>query len=442
MSGPAPLPADARRALAVYRVLFPLGLLFLLPKIATRMIRRGGFRAHFAQRFGYFSPEMRQRCSGKSVLWIHSISVGETTSALKLARAWHAAHPDFRIVLSVTTTTGWAIAERSAAEWLEVIYNPVDTFGSVRKTLNAISPKLLVLMEGEAWPNLLAACRQRSIPIALADARLSPRSERRYLRFQQWTGPIFRMIDAVLVPDERDIARWVSIGYDKNRLHITGNIKHDAAGAAPLRRTEEFRALLVSHGFLADAPILLGGSTWAPEERMLVEAWKTLGQEFPTLGLILVPRHVERVPALVQELQGLGFKPARRTQPPEPGSDFLIVDTTGELREWMALATMVFIGKSLPGVAEIGGQNPVESAQLAKATVFGPHMENFTSVVELLLGAKGALQVADAAEAVEAFRRLLASRAEAAALGACGATALSAHEGASQRAVTVLESLL
>lgn len=438
-----PLPAAARRSLLVYNLLFPLILLALLPGLLARMLRRGGFRENFGQRLGHYSPATRTRFASGRWWWIHSISVGETLVALKLAQELHRRDPDLHIALTVTTSTGFALARNAHADWLEILYNPIDARTIVASALDLIQPERLVLVEGEAWPNLLATCRTRQIPVTLANARLSPRSERRFLKARYWIAPIFDLIDQICVPEATDILRWQRLGIRAHRLHVTGSIKFDSASDAPLARTTEFRTLLESIRVDSTRPILLAGSTWAPEEKILTTAFVALRHEFPDLFVIIVPRHIERTAEILSNLAEFDLRIRRRSSLPatEPSpADVLIVDTTGELREWYALASVVFIGKSLPGVTEVGGQNPAEAAALGKPILFGPHMENFAAVVELLQNHRAAITVSDPATLVTTIGALLRDPTECNNLGEYGRLAITGHRGATARTVELLQS--
>jgi 3-deoxy-D-manno-octulosonic-acid transferase len=433
VSSPSVLPDDASRALLIYRLGFPLVFTALLPGFLRRMWRRGNFREHFGQRLGRFEAAERKRFADGRWIWIHSISVGETLLALKLAREIRVQVPEFKIALSVTTSTGFALAQESTSDWLAVFYNPIDTPRCVRATLDLIRPERLLLIEGEVWPNLVAECCARNIPVALVNARLSPRSERRLGGARRWIGPIFRLLEMVTVPEPADIARWMSLGVLRERIQVTGSIKFDATGGADPSRVAEFQALLARLGVKDGARLLLGGSTWEPEEKVLAEIFLRLRVEFPDLFLILVPRHIERVPEILRTLAPLPLRAARRTAP-EP-CDVLLVDTTGELRDWYALATLVFVGKSLPGVAQSGGQNPAEPAVLGKPVLYGPQMENFASVVEHLVHEGGARTVLDAAALERELATLLRDPAAREAMGAAGRAALASHAGATCRTV-------
>ena len=206
----ATLPADARRSLRIYNFFFPLVFVVLLPGYLVRMFRRGGFREKFAQRFGRYSAAEKERLASGTWLWLHSISVGETLLALKLARQIRAFEPGTNIALSVTTSTGFAVAREAACEWLEVIYNPLDLPAFVRAALDTVRPQRLIFVEA-VWPNLLAEAKRRSLPVAFVP-RLSPRSEGRFRRARALTGPIFRLLDVLAVQEPEDVARWESPG--------------------------------------------------------------------------------------------------------------------------------------------------------------------------------------------------------------------------------------
>ena len=430
-----PLPSDARRSLLIYNFFFPIVFFLLLPGFLLRMFRRGSFSSKFGQRLGRYDAEDRARFAGGRWLWIHSISVGETLLGLKLARELHAHAPESRIALSVTTSTGFALANESANEWLAVLYNPIDASRCVRAALDLIQPEKLLLIEGEVWPNLVAECRARSIPVALVNARLSPRSERRMRAARRWIGPVFRLLDAVCVPENEDIARWQSLGVSAEKIHVTGSIKFDSQSSAPTREAE-FRVLL---GVDEKRPILLGGSTWPPEEKILADTLRRLRAEFPDLFLILVPRHVERSAEILRALAPL--RVARRSALPLSGPcDALLVDTTGELRDWYALGTVVFVGKSLSEVENAGGQNPAEPAALGKPVLFGPRMENFASIVQHLCTHGAARTVTDAASLEHEAAALLRDPAARAAMGSAAKAALGAHAGATARTARLLLS--
>src|SRR5438094_1703004 len=211
----------------IYNLFWPIGLLFFLPSYLVKMIRRGGYRKKFGQRLGIYDRELRARLSKQTSTWLHAVSVGEVNVALKLANALRTLEPDLRCVLTTTTTTGFALARKNAPRWIEVMYTPLDYWPIMRRAFSVIRPARIFLVEAEIWPNLAAAAHARRIPLALVNARLSPRSERRYGRFRFFVAPTFRLLDLVCVPERRDIERWAALGVPRNRMHVTGSIKFD-----------------------------------------------------------------------------------------------------------------------------------------------------------------------------------------------------------------------
>jgi 3-deoxy-D-manno-octulosonic-acid transferase len=430
------LPPEVRAALRVYRAALPLVTAVLLPGYLARMVRRGNYKEGFWQRLGHFSGDATARLRAHRWTWIRSISVGETLVALKLARALHASDSNLRIALSVTTSTGYALAKEAASDWLFPMYNPLDNRSAVGRVLSALRPERLILIEGEIWPNLASACREGSIPLLLANARLSPRSAAGFAKWRKWTAPFFGLLDWVGIPEEADRERWISVGAPPESVQVTGSIKYDQDNAATTAPNRALESLILATGMPAGTPLLVAGSTHDGEELILAELLAKWRKAHPSLRLLLAPRHVERIPALLRELAPLGLQILRRTElPVQADWDILVLDTTGELRDWYSLATLAFVGKSLTAH---GGQNPVEPALAGKPVVFGPHMENFDSVVRLLLQAEGAVQV-DGPAALEAqVTALLGAPEQREALGQNAIRSLSAHQGATRRTVAAI----
>lgn len=426
----------------LYNFVFPAAFAAMLPGYLRRMIRRGNFRQDFWQRFGFYRADLRARLEmGHSRPWLQAVSVGEMLVALKLVAALRERVPDLPLVLSTTTTTGYELARQRAPAGVDVVYTPVDLLGAVRRAFRTLRPSQLVIVDGGLWPNQLWEARRRKVPTALVNARLSLRSERRFRRFHRVSATMFRLLDFVAVPEKPDVERWQSLGVRGQSLHWTGSIKFDDANTASASNSAapafaEWRQLA---GVASDAPILLAGSTHPGEEKILGMIYQRLRKDFPGLFLIVVPRHVERSSEVRAELEALELRVLTRTMLSSAAgrarSDVLLVNTTGELRDWYAQATVVFVGKSLTAV---GGQNPAEAVAVGKPVVLGPHTENFAELVSALLAVGGAVQVNDA-ERLEAAVRLLLGDPERARQMACaGQRQLDAHRGAAGRTADLL----
>jgi 3-deoxy-D-manno-octulosonic-acid transferase len=412
----------------IYNLLWPIGLLFFLPGYFAKMIRRGGYRDKFGQRLGIYDRELRDRLSKQHSTWLHAVSVGEVNIALKLANALGVLEPDLRCVLTTTTTTGFALARKTAPHWIEVMYTPLDYWPIMRRAFSVIRPARIVLVEAEVWPNLAATAHARSISLALVNARLSARSERRYGRFRFFVAPTFRLLDLVCVPERRDVERWTALGVLRNRIHVTGNIKFDLE----VRTQSQTVAASVSD-FGSDPLVLFGGSTHRGEEEILARVFLKLREEFPALRLFIAPRHVERLKEIRVQLGALPLRVKLASEAPTggaTGADCLLLDTTGELDRWYGIATVVFIGKSLTAH---GGQNPVEPIFAGKPVVFGPHMENFATLANTLVASNSAMQVADADSLKRTVAGLLCDRNARRRLVQNAHAALSEHQGATAR---------
>lgn len=414
-----------------YNLAFPFVLLALLPGFLFRMLRRGKYRHKFGQRFGIYSPRVREKLAQGGWTWIHAVSVGEVLVAQKFIRELKRREPDLRVVLSTTTSTGFALASTEKSDWLEPIYNPVDFLWTVRRALRLIRPRRLILVEAEIWPNLTAEAKAQGATLSLVNARLSARSESRYRRVRGLVGPVFNQLDLLCVQEEADADRWASLGVERRKILLTGSIKFDdAEETAPARR--DFRPALRELGVADEAPIFLAGSTHAGEEKILGETVLRLRASFPNLFYIVVPRHAERWRGVRDELTQLGFRVALRVgdETPVENPDALLVNTTGELREWYDCATVVFVGKSLTAH---GGQNPAEAVAAGKAVIVGPNMENFLTLVSQLVRGGGIVQISDATGLEAAARDLLAEPSKRELLAADGAKCLTSHRGATAR---------
>ncbi|HEX2748098.1 MAG TPA: glycosyltransferase N-terminal domain-containing protein, partial [Verrucomicrobiales bacterium] len=344
------------------------------------------------------------------------------------------------IVLSVTTSTGHAVAVSDAPVNLTVIYSPVDFGWIVRAVLRCVQPQKYILMEAELWPNLVRRAKKRGIPVALANARLSPRSERRYRKWRWLAGPLFSMLDLVLVQDEGDAARWSGIGVPEGRIVCTGSIKYDLAGDSGPGRTGEFKMLLTGLFGEPLPPLLLAASTHPGEEKMLAAIFLELRRELPALALLVAPRHFERREEVKADLASLGLEAALRSSLTNITSqpDVLVIDSTGELRDWQALASVVVIGKSFLAT---GGQNPAEAIAAGVPVIAGPHMENFQPLMELLRNAGGITEVPSAEALLPALRNALAGPEAALATAARGRQALERHRGAAVRTAEAIAAL-
>ena len=412
---------------AVYLVLLALLSPLLIFK---RKYRRGLWRRAFVA--GALGLPVIGR-----VVWFHGVSVGEIHLLRFVVEAFRRRHPQFTCVISATTETGLAEAQKWFAD-CAVIRWPLDFSWAVGRALDAVRPELVVLAESELWPNFLLAARQRDIPVVAINVRFSPKSVRRYQRFRGVARHWLRLVSAFAVqtPEYADGLRRLGV----TRLRVTGSVKYDGVQTERGNpKTAKLRELLnIGPGDL----VWVAGSTQQPEEKIVRTVFQRLQPDFPNLRLILVPRQRERFGPVAVELLRAGVPFVRRSEltAPMTGRDVVLVDTFGELGALWGLADVAFVGGSLDG--RRGGQNMIEPAALGAAVVFGPHVWNFRDTVQRLLLANAAIQVRDALELAAAMRRLLADEAQRRRLGAAARELVRQQQGATERTLEVLDEFI
>ena len=391
-----------------YNLLFAVVYTLMLPRFLWRMRRRGGYSKGFLQRFGIYAPEIRKRLAQPGRIWIHAVSVGEVYVALRFVEALRESDPGIGFVLTTTTSTGHRIAEAHLHRADVLLYFPVDFPPVVRRVLNTLQPRMLLLTENELWPNLLRAAKRRGIPVILINGRISESSFRGYRLLSWITRPALRMVDLFLVQSELDRSRLLQVGAEDSRIEVMGSAKYDVVRDDP-ESEDRARAILGMAGMSIDDLLLVAGSTWPGEERVLLQIYRELRVTCPRLKLLLVPRHMERRSEVEDEIVRQGLPHLRRSDladrpAGDVGADILLVDSTGELTSLYTVASVIFVGKSLMST---GGQNVIEPALPGKAIVVGPHLENFPDVAADFLKADALIQVQDAEELSSAIGRLV-----------------------------------
>lgn len=388
----------------LYRLLF-LPLLFVaLPRYLSRMLRRGGYMAMMKGRFG-FGKHLGIPLPGVRRIWVHAVSVGELQAIDPIIREL-AKKPDTEIVLTVTTSTAYALAsEKLKGVCADIRPFPLDFWFFSAAAWRRIRPNLCILMEGELWPEHIHQAYARTVPILVANARLSDRSWKRYQKFLPCARAlIFRKLSLILAGNRQDAERFRGLGLCN--IRYAGQLKCDAPVEPRLSDAEKsaLRAKLFP-GISTETLVLLGSSTWPGEEEFLLCILRDL-RKSGDARLLLVPRHAERRDEIAKVLDATGFSWHWRSRggEPAPGTLVHLADTTGELRVLTQAADFALIGKSLPPHTE--GQSPIEAAALGVPSVMGPGMSNFRDIARGLTESGASLRAADANDARELLLRL------------------------------------
>lgn len=422
-----------------YNLLFIPAFILYLPFFIKRLIQRGVGTVDFGERFGLFSREKRELLADlKKPIMIHAVSVGEVIAALNFMKRWQERDGSIQFVLSVTTTTGHAMALEKSLPGTVLIYSPLDFLWSVQSTLRAVSPAMLVIFEVEIWPNLIRQTKKRGAVLALVNCRMSDKSSKGYARFSWFFKPLFDAFDLICAQSGTDIQRLAAITGSKRRTLLCNTMKFDQQ--APVLSEKKNKKQFVDEVFAGHTLIFSAASTHAGEEEMILDVFKTLQIAYPGLRLILTPRHSERSPEVEKNIRDTNLSYTKvQTGQSKTGVDVLLVNTTGELINYLAVSEIVFVGKSMCG--NHGGHNIIEPALLGKVVIHGPNMENFQYVVDAFQEEKASLMVSNKEELTEQLLKLLGDDEYREAIAAKAFIVVKKYRGAIDKTIDSLQKI-
>ena len=415
--------------LTVYNLAVGLLTPLAVPYLIVRSLSRGQPWRRIPERFGFLPPSIPQTRPG--AVWLHAVSVGESLSARKLVEQLRARFPTQKILVSTSTPTGQELAASKLRDLADgFFYVPADFRWAVRRTLNALKPRVVVILETEIWPNLYRETKRAGAGLLVVNGRISDQSLPRYRRFRGLFERVLRFPDAILAQSPQDAERFSEIGAPAETVANAGNLKYDfdpVGDEIPADLARFFESQ-------APEPLIVAGSTREDEERPIAEAFRELAESHPRAMLAVAPRHPGRFDEAAEALRSTGLPVVRRSAL-APGSRLqtpgvLLVDSLGELAALYRAADIVFVGGSLNGW---GGHNVLEPALYGKPTVVGPHMQNFRDIADRLVAGSGLLAVERAEELTGAWSKLLSDPDQARALGERARIVAEKERGAAER---------
>lgn len=417
----------------VYNILLFFYFIISLPFYAWRIFGFEKYRVGLMERL-WFTKKMPP---AKRIL-VHTVSVGEFLGALSFINALRSKYPQYEVVVSTTTVTGNSVAKGKIGGLCKVVYFPLDFIFSVKRFFEMVSPSLVILVETELWPNFLSVCRKRNIPVMVVNGRISERSYKNYSKLKGFFRNMCLGINFWGVQFERDRDRLVNLGISVEKIRVTGSLKFDSA----VQEVLDTKAIKRQWGVREDNLILVGGSTHKGEEKILLDIYRDIKDNFKNLILVLAPRHLQRARQIEDLINRYGFKYIKRSNwqigTNLSNYEVVLVDTLGELISIYNLATIVFIGKSL---VKGGGQNLLEPAGLGKPVICGPMMENFLDITQWLVGNGGVIQVKNAVELRQTILHLLKNPKERMDLGNRARSLILSATGAVERNMEIVDEV-
>ncbi|MHC4184332.1 MAG: 3-deoxy-D-manno-octulosonic acid transferase [Planctomycetota bacterium] len=415
-----------------------LAAVAISPIVLYRMLRQDRYRTGWAQRFG----SMSRKHPDKKCIWLHAVSVGEVNATKTIIQELKTRFPDFEIVISTTTDTGFARAATLYGADLQVFYFPLDFSWIMRRAFRNIRPVICLLMELEVWPNFISIAQQTNIPVVVINGRITERSFSRYSRIRPIARSIFRKVTLILAQTDEYARRFVGVGAPVENVVVTGSLKYDTAHITDT--VEGADSLAAELNIDKNDKLWVAGGTGPGEEKIVLEVFQDLKQH-EKLRLAMVPRKPERFDEVAQLITDAGFDFVRyseikNTDAPRPDKVPVILgDTMGDLRKFYSLATIIFVGRSL---VPMGGSDMIEAAALAKTTIFGPHAFNFQQTVDDLLRGQGAILVRDRQELLEAMQKCLTGPNFAGKTAQSGREIIRKNQGATRKTIDQIAILL
>ena len=416
-----------------------LGSPYLIFKIITSKRYRSGLN----QRFGI----IKERLSNKPGIWVHGASVGEVITAKSIIERIDEEFPEWETFISATTNTGFSVAEKTFLN-KNIFYFPLDLSWITKKVILKKRPSFILLIELEIWPNFLISAFKKNIPVIIVNGRISNKSVKAYRTISRiskdFRNSLTSELNVFCARTEFDAQRFRDLGIPGKQIFVTGTMKYDNI---PTHIDKNISKELMKLFHIDDDDlILVGGSTHAGEEEILIRVFERLNKVYPNLKLILAPRHVERTREVSRLIEKTGFVPVLKTEAERSSykwqntkREIILIDTVGDLEKVYSISNFVFVGKSL---VPSGGQNMMEPAGMGNPVIFGPHTFNFKEEVDLLLENSAAKVVKTEEELFETVEFFIRNPDAAKEIGLKAQKVVNGKRGATERNIEILRDII
>jgi len=421
--------------------IYLLAAVAISPVVVYRMAKHKRYRVGWAQRFGKIARKNR----AKKCIWLHAVSVGEVNASKTIIKELQNKFPDFEIVISTTTDTGFARANTLFGSDLAVFYFPLDLSWIMQRAFSNIRPAICLLMELEVWPNFAEIAQQSNIPVVVINGRISDRGFSRYKKIKPLVKNTFLKVSLILAQTDEYARRFKELGSAYDKVLVTGSLKYDTAQITDKVDGADTLAVQLN---IKNEKLWVAGGTGDDEEKIIIDVYRQLQRQdrFKGLRLAIVPRKPERFNLVAQQIKQAGFACLRyseiKEKIPAPKTDsgtIILGDTMGDLRKFYCLAAVIFVGRSL---VPMGGSDMTEAAALGKCTIFGQYAFNFKQSVDALLASNGAVMVKDQAELLHTMEKCLTESDFARKIAQNGQDVIRKNQGATKRTIEQIAKLL
>ena len=373
----------------IYSYLLVILGILLSPIILLLFILKPKLRAGFWQKIGFYKKISQK----KPVLWFHAVSVGEVNAVEALIKKICKNHPEYNIVLTTVTKTGYTVAVDKLGNFVkEVLYFPYDFNFSVKMAIKAINPCAVIVAETEIWPNFSHEVKKAGVPLLIVNGRISPNSYKGYKKFKLFFKNILKNYTLILMQTEDDKKRIIDIGAPGEITEVMGNLKFDVASFL----THEEICNLKKQLHLCHQQVLIAGSTHNGEDEIILNVFQQLRKKHNKLKLLIAPRHPERNEKVIRLISETGLNFGLRSKNSNfIENEIIVLDTMGELSKLYSISNIAFIGGSF---SNTGGHNPLEAAIYQVPVLSGPTVFNFKDIYKFLTNTNAAIIVKDEKE--------------------------------------------
>jgi 3-deoxy-D-manno-octulosonic-acid transferase len=424
--------------LTIYHLISILLALAVVPAFTIYALFTINKRKGLAHHFGQIpSPPKSADGQRRKTLWLYALSLGEVVSAEPMLKLIHLERPDIRIVVSVTTDSGYDGAKEHLVFVDQIIFHPLDCLPFNLSALDSIQPDVYIVTDTGFWPGLLDLMERRKIPALLFNGRISDRSAKRYKNFDGIAKSLFNKFDLICMQNQRGRDIVTNLGVHWEKVRAIGDPKYDAVQRVAEQERIKLRESLALDD---DTPVWVAGSTHEGEEEIILDAFRIAQRNFPSLMLILAPRRMERLASVTEILDRKEISYANRSEFLMGVAEVILIDTMGELAKLYSIANIAFVGNSL--IAPGGGHSLIEPIAQGVAVLHGPHIQHMSHVAEVLQPHGLSTEVTSAEEMAREIESLLADEARKLKIAQIGPKVSKRFQGASQKMAEIVLDLI